>query len=308
VYVLVPAVLLVYYLVVVGVRKYFPPVLPADGPPRWRVEQLAIIAGACGLIVVLGGERWLTYHAMKREYDLLQRAPERFVHIPTPKALVNLISKPCDLWGDIDIVLASRCQEDWNRGAPLKSSRLLTSSFTDPALIKSLSAIGTVCDKVAPLPTWFKASGSGLFAVKMECPVFEAGEGVVTVGALQEWFSALRKWLDPQEPPSTLALENAFKGKDLAGEVVYRRKVETLIGPDAYRGYREQFVQSSLPWVGLGVVLLLLSMGTSLYWRTQELNKGSARLGQWLSTGLGAGVIVSTLALVVIGLWIGVLG
>lgn len=296
-YLLVPAFLMVYLFSILFAQRSYPPRFPPGKPARWRAEKGAIMVCAIGLMVILIGERCWTYRQMGKEYDLLPTAVEPFIHVRSPVELVNHADKPCELLFKEDNILLSRCKEDWSRGSPLDRSRLATSRITDPELIRNLIAIGRVC-QLRSLPTWF-TEPSAMFDVKMSCPVSADKDGGVTLGDLHGLFDDFRTWSGTQGG-ALLKLENAFGVRAIEDDSQYRTKVQALIGQGDYRIYQEQFERKSALWVGIVGILLLFFSEAIYYCRRQQLDGGSEKHGKWQQRTILGGLVVSSLALVLV--------
>lgn len=278
-YILIPALLGLYLLALYLIIRYSNP--PADfrGPPKWGLEKLFIFGLAIVCIGIVVGERVYTYTRMEREYQLVPSAIERFIHVRPPAQLANATGRECEtLFQDNDVLLA-RCKARWANQSEVRQTRLLTSSFTDPELVRGLINIGTTC-RQARVPEWI-ARPDALQEVRMECPLLSSGDSVVTLGNLRDLYSGLPRWLMPQDG-GLLHLENAFHVSDTGGGLVYQQRVEALLGREVYKDYRRRFLETSAFWgAGLFLFLIVGAFGTYTL-RRRQLEEGLGNEGRIL--------------------------
>jgi hypothetical protein len=297
-YVLAPTLILIYFLLVLYIQRAYPPRVPPGGRAQWGAEKLAIVGLPIVLLGALIGERVFTYYNMEKDYALLPKTIGAFVHVRTPGEVVNYTEKPCDLVYQENDILLARCMQDWaDQSAREKQRFVLTSGFTDPELLRSLIRVGEACQEAERLPYWFN-NKSGTFEVKMDCPVFADNEAGVTLGHFRGLFDELQSWLSGS---GTLTLENAFGVRSTTGDLVYRDKVQSLIGTDKDRTHREQFARESAVWIGICFLLFVTAAGSIYVCRREQLEGGSAGHGRGVKAVLqsGAGLAAALLLLIV---------
>lgn len=280
-YILGPLAILLFAALIILVRRLSPPVLHAMAEPTWRPEQVAIVAGVLIIVVFFIAERFITYDRMTSDYKLVNEAVKPFVHLDFPAVLVNYTSNPCDLaWGSNPALLA-QCKEDFARGAQQKATRVKTSHFTDPLLLRELIALGRNCNRVT-LPAWWadRASNEGLYQAGLDCELLRVNGDVVAIRNLAV-APALVPWLAGQagRNVSRLELEGTFGVQSTGGDPVYKRKVAELLGD--FASYKQQYIVNSvgvlLPAAVVAVLLAIFLWST----RHRELIGGSRRSAKW---------------------------
>lgn len=293
-YVSIPVALTLYLLLVWTTPRYFRPVFPPGGRPRWRAEKIAIIGGAVLFAALLIAENFYFRQKMIDQYDNIPGATEAFIHLRQPAELIQASTDPCAGAYHVDNLLLGKCQKQYADKARDTLGLLLNTSFASPALSAGSIAIGHACKDV-PVPAWWESTDPGVRDEKLNCEVSPG----IKFDDLQG-LRGVSQWI---QGTSGLTLEDIFNVQT-GGRSGYREKAQILLRTDAYDDYVEQFSWASWPWIGLALILFLI-FGVALYsWRKRVLEDGSARWKQVrksaLSIALVGGFVASVLTSILV--------
>ena len=276
-YVYLPLMLVLYIASVLLASRLVRPQLPSNGSPRWRFEKLVIILGLLLAIGIILTERTITYVRMNEDYGLAQKTMQRFVHLRSPQQLANATTNPCEAYFNDDDSLVAMCKQDWAAQARSHLSRLIGTRLTSKPLLAKTIRIGEACGAVGSPPGWWSPAGDQTERLlKLGCEVYRSGdssvrfEHLVGLGDLSAWLRGGGR------EPAVLRLEDIFAVQNAGGGgAIYRQKITSLVGPEAYADYRQTFLATS--WLfGGGAAAALIAIAFFLYYsRRAELHSGS---------------------------------
>jgi hypothetical protein len=272
----IPALLALYAATILIIGRIRPPRLRTSGSADWGVEKTAIFAGACIVLGAYIAERYVSYSRMNNLYESIPPAIEDFVHLSPPSVLASLPTDPCQGRVKANDLLTSMCGQKWVPNTAL-AAVLQRRTVRAATLHQQLIETGAVCRSVGYVPGWWTRpeSADPEKLVKMGCTVVSAGQAVVqhahfqSLGGLVQWLGA-----QPSDRTATLRLEDIFNVRAFDADPVYAGKVQDLLGPSFYNGFRHQYWQTTgYGGLVLAILVLIICM-SSLIGRTLEL-KGS---------------------------------
>jgi len=281
-YVYLPLLIALYAGAILIVSRVIRPRLPSNGPPNWRTEKAFIVFGLLLALMGILIERTIAYSRMNDDYEFVQKTVQRFVHLRSPQQLANATTNPCETYFSDDSALVAMCQQDWAAQARSRLSRLIGTRLTSQSLLAGTIRIGESCSVAGPPPAWWNTPGDQTERLlKLGCEVYRAGNSSVRFEHLTG-LGDLPQWLAGGGAESTvLRLEDIFAVQAAGGgSAVYRQKVTSLVGPEAYADYRQRFLATSWRLGGAAAIVLIAAALLLYYARRAELQSGSRLWGR----------------------------